>query len=256
MQPLEMPQPDAELWTKIAEEFYRKSNFPNCLGAIDDKHIRLVCPPNTGTQYFNYKKYFSIVLLAVSDADYCFTAIDVGAYGREADSNIFKSSVFSRRLAQKNLDLPGNRPLPNTPNISLPHVFVADEAFGLGENVMRPYARNNLSIEKRVFNYRLTRARRYVECTFGILANKWRVFHTNILVSEDFATDVTKAACLLHNFVRRRDGVDSNDESSCLMENIPAIGTGRPSAGIAIREKFKDYFVSREGELLYQYDKV
>ena len=40
------------------------------------------------------------------------------------------------------------------------------------------------------------------------------------------------------------------------MENIPAIGIGEPSVGIAIREKFKEYFVRREGELLYQYDKV
>ncbi|KAK9711192.1 DDE superfamily endonuclease, partial [Popillia japonica] len=68
-----------------------------------------------------------------------------------------------------------------------------DDAFGLAEHLLRPYPRQNLNISQRVFNYRLTRALRYVECTFPILANKWRVFHSTMLVSEDFAGDIAKA---------------------------------------------------------------
>jgi hypothetical protein len=58
----------------------------------------------------------------------------------------------------------------------MPFVVVGDEAFGLSEYVLRPFPRRNLSIQKKVFNYMHTRARRMVECAFGILASKWRIF--------------------------------------------------------------------------------
>ena len=72
----------------------------------------------------------------------------------------------------------------------IPHVIVADEAFAMTKHVIRPYARKNLDVKKRVFNYRLSRARRFVECSFGILANKWRVFHTSIQLEHDFVEDI------------------------------------------------------------------
>jgi len=54
----------------------------------------------------------------------------------------------------------------------IPFSVVGDKAFGLGNHILRPYAKRNLNYTKRIFNYRHTRARRVVECTIGILANK------------------------------------------------------------------------------------
>ncbi|KAJ8941805.1 hypothetical protein NQ314_010272 [Rhamnusium bicolor] len=88
-----LPQPSQEKWLEIVSSFAEYANFPNCLGAVDGKHIRVIKPINTGSDFFNYKKY-SIVLLAMCNANYCFTYIDVGAYGKFADSNIFESSIF------------------------------------------------------------------------------------------------------------------------------------------------------------------
>ena len=70
---------------KNGRAIYKVKDFPNCVDVVDGKHIRIVCSPSSGSQYFNYKKYFSIALLDVADANYCFTAIDVGSYGREGD---------------------------------------------------------------------------------------------------------------------------------------------------------------------------
>jgi hypothetical protein len=59
----------------------------------------------------------------------------------------------------------------------MPFVIVGEEVFTLSENVLRSYPNRNLSVQQRIHKYRLTRARRMVECAFGILAKKWRFFH-------------------------------------------------------------------------------
>jgi len=71
----------ADGWRGIADKFYERWNFPNTCGAIDGKHVRVTCPPKSGSQYFNYKGFYSIILMAVVDADYKFIWADVGGCG-------------------------------------------------------------------------------------------------------------------------------------------------------------------------------
>lgn len=64
----------------------------------DGKHIKIERPDYTGSESFNYKKFYSIILLAVADANYSFVAIDVGAYGSNSDASVFRNSNFGKRL--------------------------------------------------------------------------------------------------------------------------------------------------------------
>ena len=82
-------------WVDIANEYEELWNFYNCVGAIDSKHVNMKCPVNLGSYFFHYKGSFSIVLLALLDADYEFRYIDVGCNGRISDGCVFRNSSLS-----------------------------------------------------------------------------------------------------------------------------------------------------------------
>ena len=176
LQPQYLPAPTTEMWTQAVRGFVDLWGFPNCLGSIDGKHIKLKCPAKSGSNYFCYKNIFSIVLLAIVDPYYKFMVVDVGSYGRHSDSAIFENSTFYRQYIEGKTILPA-KPLPGT-NGNVPHVFVGDEGFALQTYLMRPFPKFWITNDsrKKNFNAQLSRARRVVENAFGILAHKWRVF--------------------------------------------------------------------------------
>lgn len=106
--------------------------------------------------------------MAVVDATYCFTYIDVGSYGRNNDAAVFSRSSFGRALADETTNVPGFAYLPGT-EIPAPHVFVADDAFPLGMHILKPYGGIHRTRKQRIFDYRLSRARGVVENAFGIM---------------------------------------------------------------------------------------
>ncbi|XP_069585005.1 uncharacterized protein [Ranitomeya imitator] len=187
-----VPLPTLDMWIGISEKFWSVCDFPNCLGAVDGKHIRIIKPARTGSEYFNYKKYFSVVLMAIPDVDCRFIAVDIGAFGCGNDSQTFKNSDMGRRVYGKNFNFSRPRPLPNTQGPPMPFVMVWDEAFQMCENLLKPYSSWDLNHTKRIFNYRLTRARRTVECTFGILVSKWRILASAINLKMETVDEVVK----------------------------------------------------------------
>lgn len=253
-----LPKPTAEKWKEIADGFTRNAQFPHCIGAVDGKHVRVQKLPGSGSMNLNYKHYFSIVLMAVADSDYRFVYVDIGAFGKDCDSSVFKETVFWKLLQKNMLDIPQPRPLIATED-NLPFVLVGDEAFALSQNLLRPYGGHSLSIEKRIFNYRLCRARRYIECSFGILVNKWRIFHRAINVKKKFAKDIVKACIVLHNLVREKDGTRLDDlyTSRIELHDLPPTKACRGGrAANDVRDKFAKYFQSSEGSLPWQMSKI
>jgi hypothetical protein len=116
-----MPNPSAESWTVIEQGFH-KWNIPNCIGTTDGKHVMIQAPGRSGSLYFIYKKYFSIVLLALVDTNYKFIAVDVGTYGPCSDEGVFENSSLGAELREDSLQLPPDKPLPGT-NEPMPHVI-------------------------------------------------------------------------------------------------------------------------------------
>ncbi|GFU95846.1 DDE Tnp4 domain-containing protein [Trichonephila clavipes] len=88
---IQVPESGNE-WKMVAEEFWAKWNFPLCLGAMDGKHIRIKPPSHSGATYRNYKGFFSIVLLALVDANLKFLYVDVGTNGRVSDGGVWGST--------------------------------------------------------------------------------------------------------------------------------------------------------------------
>ena len=201
LSPLYLKAPSEQLWQDIADGFLHDWNLPNCCGAIDGKHVHIRAPPNSGYLYFNYKKSFSLILLAVCNYKYEFTLFDIGAVGSESDGGVFARSELGKRMRQKKLNLPLNaNRLPGT-NIEVPFFFVGDDAFEMTPNLMKPYSRNNLEEKQMIFNYRLSRARRIIENSFGILVCRWRFLEKPVGLHPNTVIKCVLAAICLHNFL-------------------------------------------------------
>ena len=111
--------------------------FANCIGVLNGKHIMMRCPPNSNSLFCNYKGFFSIVLMALVDADYRFIYIDVGNYGSNGDNGIFKNRASGEAFAGQLLNVPPPKRLPRYPEGgALPHCIEADETFPLKMDLM------------------------------------------------------------------------------------------------------------------------
>ncbi|XP_054745861.1 uncharacterized protein LOC129250248 [Anastrepha obliqua] len=251
-------------------------NIPNCVGAIDGKHVAIKCPAKSSSMYYNYKKFFSIVLMAVCDAKYTFTAVSIGSYGSQSDGGIFQLSSFGQNLMQNTLPLPPPARISMESPQPLPHFFVGDAAFPLRTNLMRPYPGFNLPRTKRIFNYRLSRARRVTDNSFGILTARWRILRTTIECDPKNCEKIVLACIVLHNFIILNDHnrwycpenyVDRLEPGNIVHRgewrreinsdsSLPRIRTTIRRAStnaFNIRDRFADYFIN-EGALPYQDD--
>ena len=122
------------------------------VGAIDGKHVVIEAPAKSGTLYHNYKGTFSIVLLAVCDAKYNFTLVDVGQYGSNNDSGVLAQSKISSAFENNTLNLPESEVLPGT-NLNILYFLEGDEIFQVKPWLLRQYPGRLLQLLEMIYNY-------------------------------------------------------------------------------------------------------
>lgn len=263
-----------EEWECVAQGFEDRWNLPHVIGAVDGKHVRIRCPRNSGSLYYNYKGYFSIVLLAVVDHNYKFIYADFGAEGRASDSRVWRDSMFFRDVESEEnvLQIPDPSPVTGMAE-NLPYYFVGDDAFALGLHLMKPFPSTNLTFVQRIFNYRLSRCRRIVENAFGILSGRFRIFMRQQDMEPAGVQTIVMSTIALHNFLRSKAGdtympagsVDFEDREHNVINGQwrkarqldPVIGhqnvRNRSMYVKHMRSSIANWCVSRHGEVRWQY---
>ncbi|XP_064480046.1 uncharacterized protein LOC135393563 [Ornithodoros turicata] len=285
LMPIYLPNPSPDVWAQSAKQFEERWSFPNCIGAVDGKHIIIEAPHRAGSMFYNYKGSHSIVLMAVADAKYKFLYADIGAYGSQSDGGVFKSCSLGKDLEAGRLGLPAARRLPGS-SLEAPYVFVGDEAFQLRPDFLRPFPGADLDDTKRVYNIRLSHARRCVENAFGILASRWRIFRRPINVKVENVDLLVQACVVLHNFLRVQEetapgreaycppgfadrNIDASDAEDGQWRNLlarnpanaledlrPTLARRFSREAASVRNVFADYFVSAEGAVSWQWAKA
>ena len=92
-----------------------------------------------------------MVLIAICDAKYCFTLVDIGSYGRDNDASIFNESKMGKAFKNNLLTLSKNRQL--SIGTQVPPVQVGDDIFASKPWLVKPFSGKNLTIKERIFNY-------------------------------------------------------------------------------------------------------
>lgn len=259
-----------EDWLKISKQFEELWNFPNCIGALDGKHIIITKPNNSGSFFFNYKEQHSVVLMALVDANYKFIYIDINCSGYISDGGEFANSSLASALSGNRLNIPEPRPLASRIK-AVPYILVADEPFPLRTYIMKPYPFiNQTCAPHQVFNYRLSRARKMVENAFGILANRFQILRKPISLKVENVSSIVKSITALHNFLMSRmdsrriyasdEFLDSNNEENGTwrLEGMPKHNflplqneyfcSELSNQAQEIRSEFTDYFMN-EGKM-------
>lgn len=134
-----MPSSEAER-DNIDKEFMEKWNFPNCLVALEGKQV-IQAPFITGSYFYN-KNSHSVVLMALVNANYNFTSVDVGSNGRVSDSGIFRECSLQRSIEAKFLRVPSPKSFSGRFTRVHYYVIIGDEAFHPKEYFMRRRAKN------------------------------------------------------------------------------------------------------------------
>jgi hypothetical protein len=256
-----------EGWKELAQTYSGRWNFHHVLGALDGKHVRIKAPAKAGSTYYNYKGYNSLIMMALVDGQYKFRWVEVGAPGACSDAQIWNDSSLKAAIHAGTLGIPPPEPLPGD-NVDMPYFVIGDAAFGLQTSLMKPFAAKPMTHEEKVFNYRLSRARRCVENAFGIMANRFRCFLTCMNQVPDTVESVMLAGICLHNLCRTHMPTDTPGDQEDLnhdlvpgawRDDIPLgdmevrlVGNAVYKAAVKQRQDLRDYYNGAAGSVPWQ----
>ena len=272
---IKLPSTPSE-WKSVADEFFKEWDLPHVVGALDGKHVHIQNPKMGGSDFYNYKGFYSTNLMAICDAKYRFLWVDIGSYGRDNDAAVFGRSDISCAFEKGQAGLPAASAVTDT--VMLPYYLVDDEIFPLRQWLMKPYPGKNLNMKQQIYNYRLSRSRRTVENAFGILCSRFRIFRSPIVANLDLVDLIVQACVVLHNYLLLTDNaryvpcgfIDSYDSTGTFVDgswrkepNAEGLSElcyqgNRNSTNVAkaVRDSLANYVNSETGSVSWQHAHV
>ncbi|CAN0122751.1 unnamed protein product [Pylaiella littoralis] len=224
--------PTVEEQKDIARAFKQRTGFEGACGAMDGSHIPVPgMESKYQSQYYNYKQFFSVVLLAVVDDRGLFRWICAGAPGSCGDSGIFKWSHFYKQIVDDQKLPEGDRTV-----IGPSMVILGDSAFQNCEWLLTPID-NPTNREQRFFNHNHSSSRFVVEHGFGRFKWKYQCCRHRMYYKLSEVPDVVEACVLLYNFILLEEGVGRDE---VFTDNAPTRlgrGTSVNSGGAAVETR-------------------
>lgn len=182
----------------ISHKFEAKRGIKKCIGAIDCTHIAIRQPVDHPRDYCNRKRFFSVVLQGVVDAEMKFTNIYCGEPGSLHDARVLRRSLLYD-TAQNDME----NIFPNETCI------IGDSAYPLLPWLVPPFRDNGHStVQQSEFNFLHSSTRMPIERAFGYLKGCFRRLRFLELLDIQFIPKLITAACIMHNIA-----IKENDEN-------------------------------------------
>lgn len=190
---------------------------------MDGSHIPILgMEAQHQSQYYNYKQFFSVVLLAVYDNKGLFRWICAGAPGSCGDSGIFKWSHFYQQIIDDQ-KLPENERVVIGPD----KVTLGDSAFQNCEWLLTPID-NPVNREQRFYNHNHSSSRFVIAHCYGRFKWKFQCCRHRMYFQLSEVPHVIKACALLYNFILLKEGIGRDE---IFQDSAPTrLGRGTPLA--------------------------
>lgn len=188
-----------------SQKFEAKRGIKKCIGAIDCTHIAIRQPIDHPRDYYNRKRFFSIILQGVVDADMKFTNIYTGEPGSLHDARVLRRSLLYE-ISQDDME----SIFPNRTCI------IGDSAYPLLSWLVPPFRDNgHLTAQQSEFNFLHSSTRMPVERAFGYLKGRFRRLKFLELLNIEFIPKLITSACIMHNIA-----IKENDENEFFADDI------------------------------------
>uniref|UniRef100_A0A3B3R9Y3 DDE Tnp4 domain-containing protein n=1 Tax=Paramormyrops kingsleyae TaxID=1676925 RepID=A0A3B3R9Y3_9TELE len=229
-----MPFPNIHKLAEMATFFEQRFRLPQCISAIDGKHIHIISPTDYHTEYFNWKGWHSIVLQGVVDGRGLFWHVSAGYPGSMHDARVLHVSELWDRVEQGLL-------FPNqTKNIAGQDVgfyVLGDAANPLQNWLLKPFPdTGSVTAEQRTHNFKISRTRCVVEKAFGRLKGRWRCLLKRNDCHVHFVKSMVLCCCILHNLCEMHGEryIDEWDPPVA-PDQLPVVEPNREVDGAAVR---------------------
>ena len=156
LMPRFVTMPQGDRLKDVIRGFEARWSFPQVAGVIDGTHIPILRPQDSGTDYYNRKGFYSVVMQSVIDFRGIFTDIYIGWPGKVHDARVLVNSDLYRKGCGGTL-LPDWKRTIN--GVDIPLLILGDPAYPLLPWLMKAYPEmNTIPADAKHFNYCLSRA--------------------------------------------------------------------------------------------------